>query len=258
VLSLLTGGGGNNNYWHWLFDVLPRLGLCSKTTNLNEIDYFLLPSDEKKFQNETLDCLNISKHKRLSSEIFRHIKAKKLIITDHPVVTTGDATQDIKNIPKWISQWLKDNFLNQNIRSNKKNIKRIYIDRSNNTSDQPPQRSITNEDEVKKCLLENNFTSIKLHDIKFSDQVELFYNAEFIVGLHGGGFANLVFCKPGTKVIELRSTNAGTPIENLAKKNDLNYNSIIVEATQLDKFKFPNQQGSIQIPISSLIKMVEN
>ena len=26
VLSLLTGGGGNNNYWHWLFDVLRRIG----------------------------------------------------------------------------------------------------------------------------------------------------------------------------------------------------------------------------------------
>ena len=23
VLSLLTGGGGNNYYWHWLYDVLP-------------------------------------------------------------------------------------------------------------------------------------------------------------------------------------------------------------------------------------------
>ena len=48
VLSLLTGGAGNNNYWHWLFDVLPRLGLCSKTISLNDIDYFLLPDDTKK------------------------------------------------------------------------------------------------------------------------------------------------------------------------------------------------------------------
>ena len=29
VLSLLTGGGGNSNYWHWLFDVLPRLHMAS-------------------------------------------------------------------------------------------------------------------------------------------------------------------------------------------------------------------------------------
>ena len=107
-------------------------------------------------------------------------------------------------------------------------------------------------------MLKNNFTSVKLHEIKFADQVDLFYNAECIVGLHGGGFANLAFCKPGTKVIELKSVDAGTPIENLAIKNDLNYNSIAVEAEQIEKFDFPNQQGSIQIPIKNLIKLLES
>ena len=48
VLSLLTGGGGNENYSHWLFDVLPRLGLCDRAFGLSEIDYFLLPDDVKK------------------------------------------------------------------------------------------------------------------------------------------------------------------------------------------------------------------
>ena len=99
---------------------------------------------------------------------------------------------------------------------------------------------------------------MKLHDIKFIDQVNLFYNAEIIVGLHGGGFANLAFCKPGTKIIELKSLTSGDVIKNLAKKNDLNYSSIEVKAKQIDKFNFPNQQGSIQIPINNLIKALGN
>ena len=90
------------------------------------------------------------------------------------------------------------------------------------------------------------------------EQVELFYNAECIVGLHGGGFANIAFCKPGTKVIELRSTTAGTPIENLAKKNSLNYNSITVNAEQKNKLSYPNQHGAIHIPISILEKKIRN
>ena len=258
VLSLLTGGGGNNNYWHWLFDVLPRLGLCSKFINLNDVDYFLLPAHDKKFQIETLDYLKIPINKRLSSEKFRHIKANKLIVTDHPVVTSGDATKDIMNIPQWISQWLKDNFLEKNIESSTKNIKKIFIDRNDEMSKQKPKRTISNEDEVKKYLLKNNFTSIKLHETNFIEQVRLFNNAECIVGLHGGGFANLSFCKPGTRVIELKGVNAGTPIENLAKKNDLNYSSIAVEAEQIEKYNFPNQQGSIEIPINNLIKELKN
>ena len=258
VLSLLTGGAGNNNYWHWLFDVLPRFNLCSKVVNLSEIDYFLLPSLLKKFQNETLDCLNIPKHKRLSSEKFRHIKVEELIVTDHPVVVTGDTSKDIQNIPSWIIQWLKKCFLNQNITTNKKIKNKIYIDRNETTIDDAPQRLISNENEVKKYLIKNNFTPVNLSNIRFSEQVDLFHNADCIAGLHGAGFANLVFCEPRTKVIEFRSSNAGLVVENFAKKNDLNYCSIITEAEQTHKYNFPNQQGNIQIPIKSLIKILEN
>ena len=55
VFSLLTGGGGNNNYWHWLFDVLPRINLIKNTINSKDIDYFLFPNLEENFQNESLD-----------------------------------------------------------------------------------------------------------------------------------------------------------------------------------------------------------
>ncbi|MDA9676730.1 glycosyltransferase family 61 protein [bacterium] len=258
VLSLLTGGGGNNNYWHWLFDVLPRLALFSKIDKLDSVDYFLLPDLVKKFQIETLDSLKIPIKKRLSSKIYRHIKAEKIISTDHPVVVTGNATKDIMNIPFWISEWLRESFLKEIPKNEGKNIKNIYIDRSFSKSHYPVQRLISNEEEVKKYLLNNKFTSIKLHETSFLDQVNLFNNAECIVGLHGGGFANTVFCRPETKIIELKSSTAGVPIENLAKKNNLNYKSIEVKAKQIENFDYPNQQGAIQIPINELSKVLKN
>ena len=78
VLSLLTGGGGNTNYFHWMFDVLPRFALCEKILDLGKIDFFLLPSIEKKFHKETLDLLNISSEKRISSKFFRHFSFSEL------------------------------------------------------------------------------------------------------------------------------------------------------------------------------------
>ena len=254
VLSLLTGGGGNENYWHWLFDVLPRFALCEKIFSLNQINYFLLPDDAKKFQIESLNLMNIPKHKRLSSKKFRHIKAKELILTDHPVVITGDDTHDTHNIPAWIIHWIKSVFINKNTSTSEKNKNRIYIDRDDTKSNSTPQRYISNEDEIKKYLLEKNFNLVKLHEIDFKKQIDLFYNAECIIGLHGAGLANVVFCRSGTRVIELQSTYAGPMYENLAKKNDLNYSSIAVEAQQSS----PNQQGNIKVPINSLKKILEN
>ena len=251
TLSLLTGGGGNYNYWHWLFDVLPRLALCNKNMNLKEIDYFLLPSLLKKFQKETLNFLNVPQNKRISSEKFRHIKAKELIVTDHPVLISGNATEDITNIPIWIIQWLKSSFLKKNIINNVKIKKKIYIDRNNANNKNLEPRRISNEEEVKNYLLKNNFILVKLHEIGFNEQVDLFHNADCIVGLNGAGFGNLVFCESGVKVIEFRPSNEGGVIKNLAQKNNLNYHSIIIQ----NQF---GQQGSIHVPINSLTKILES
>ena len=50
-------------------------------------------------------------------------------------------------------------------------------------------------------------------------------------------------------------SNAGPMIENVAKKNDLNYNSVVIEPRNS---AFPNQQGHIQVPIGKLSKILEN
>ena len=63
ILCLLSGGGANENYFHWLYDVLPRLFITSKFLPLKDINYFLLPSLEKKFQRDSLKIVGIQKKK---------------------------------------------------------------------------------------------------------------------------------------------------------------------------------------------------
>jgi len=249
VLSLLTGGAGNNNYWHWLFDVLPRLGIYNKIFNFNEIDFFLFPDLKKKFQNQSIDCLNLPFHKRISSEKYRHIETDRLIVTEHPYVVKNDATGSIQNLPTWILLWLRKNFLNKN--KTKKTPKKIYIDRKDAVSGHKHMRSVLNESEVKDFLLKKNFSIISLSDYHFKEQVKMFYNAKIIVGLHGAGFANLVFCKPKTKVIELKSLSAGKVIENLSKKMNLKYSSV-ASKSQNKSFKY--QQGNIIVSLDRLGK----
>tara|TARA_B100000579_G_scaffold437892_1_gene469715 strand:- start:1923 stop:3032 length:1110 start_codon:yes stop_codon:yes gene_type:complete len=254
ILSLLTGGGGNANYWHWLYDVLPRLKIIKNIIDIEKIDYFLLPSLDEKFQNETLDELKIPKSKRLSSKYFRHLISDEIIVTDHPYNLLNDPTQDANNIPIWISNWLKKSFINDETNSNRF-PKKFYIDRKDAKSNHSKLRNIVNEDEVKNLLKTNNFEILTMSNFSFVDQVKLFNNAEIIVGLHGGGFANLAFCKQKAKVIELKSYGTGKQIENFAKSNNLNYDLIVSESSSVYS---RNQLGDISVNIDSLSKKIQD
>jgi capsular polysaccharide biosynthesis protein len=254
VLSLLTGGAGNDNYSHWLFDVLPRIALCEEVLDISKVDFFLLPSIEKKFQKETLDLLNIKKSKCLSSKVFRHITTSELIVTDHPYCITNNASNDIMNIPLWISKWLKKKYLKKE-KKDLKHIEKIFIDRSDSTSNIRHLRKIINESDVKNCLIENGFKPVILGELHFQKQVEIFNNANVIVGLHGAGLANLCFCRTGTKLVELRSNAAAVQYENLAIKNGLIYKSI---SCQPSKFDYKNQFGHINVPIKKLEEFIKD
>ena len=249
VLSLLTGGAGNENYWHWMFDVLPRLGICENLINLDTIDFFLLPDNKKKFQIETLEILKIPKSKQISSVNNRHILTKKLYVTSHPVALSDNSTESILKIPGWISEWLKIKFIKENPENKKKFSNKIYLDRSDSKSNVKNLRSIINEEEVKNYLVKEGFQSIKLSDLHFKDQVLIFNSAKIIIGLHGGGFANIPFCKPNTKIVEFKANPFDDVIKNLAIKNNLIHHSVDCAFDEVKKF---NQFGHVKVPLNEL------
>ena len=260
VFSLLTGGGGNTNYWHWLFDVLPRIHILNKSKLNNlEIDYYLLPNLERKFQNETLDMLKIPKKKRLSSKNFRHFSADEIISTTHPYTLLNDPLKDSLNIPIWIIEFLRKNFLlnNENQTKNKKFPNKIFINRKDaNSTDAASNRFIINQKEVMQKLEDSGFRNLSLSDYSFSEQVDLFQNAKYIVGLHGAGFANIVFCKPDTKILEFKPINAGDMYKNLAIKCNLNYNEITSKPKTIN-YNFQNASGDIEVDLDLLNKTLE-
>ncbi len=82
--------------------------------------------------------------------------------------------------------------------SEEKNIKtRIYISRRHSS------RTFNNEAVLEETLNNRGFRIIFLEELVFTAQIEVFQNADIIIAPHGAGLANLVWCSPGTKVIEL-------------------------------------------------------
>lgn len=63
-------------------------------------------------------------------------------------------------------------------------------------------RRVTNEPAIVAMLSRHGFEIVEPGAIPFSRQIELFRSADIIVSPHGAALANLMFCRPGTRVFE--------------------------------------------------------
>jgi hypothetical protein len=78
--------------------------------------------------------------------------------------------------------------------------KRLYISRSG-------RRKIVNETELIALLKTYDFEIVADQPRTVAEQVALYRSASFIVGPHGASFTNLLWCQPGTQLVELFSPN---------------------------------------------------
>ncbi len=75
---------------------------------------------------------------------------------------------------------------------------RIYV-----TRDRARRRRVVNEADVWAQLEPRGFVKLRAEELTWAEQINAFRQAKVVVGPHGAGLANLVFCRPGTRVVEL-------------------------------------------------------
>ncbi|MGL4497948.1 MAG: glycosyltransferase family 61 protein, partial [Planktothrix sp.] len=189
VLSGLSG----NVYFHWMVDVLPRLELLRQSgIKFEQLDWFLVNSYQAPFQRETLTRLGIPEFKILESDRFPHIQAQQLIVPSWA------------GYMGWLQPWAMDTlrrwFLPKSQNPGRNYPERIYISRGDAN-----YRRVLNEDEVIQFLRPWGFVTVQLETLSFGEQVALFAQAKVIMGAHGSGLTNILFCQPGTQVIEFMS-----------------------------------------------------
>ena len=249
-LLALIQDGSENNFSHWLLDILPRLKIFEQNNSIEEINYFLLPELKYSFQYETLKILNIPIHKVLSDKKNRHLESETLIVTDHPWYKKGYVHDEMINMPEWIINWLKLKFLNQ--AEYKDPSKKIYIDRSDSLFN---HCKIINSDEVWQFLKKKGFTKIKLTEINFKNQVGLFNSANIIIGAHGAGLTNMIFSNPNTNIIEFQPENfLNNFFTRVSKINNLNYHKIVSKKLKLDIDK---KLGDILVDLDDVERLLD-
>jgi capsular polysaccharide biosynthesis protein len=158
-LSLnLSSSQADVNYFHWLTDALPKLGIAEAIGyKIEDFDYFIVGSSKQRFQKETLQILEIPEAKIIALDEFPYLHCENLLVTT--------ATCQSGNVSSWINNFLRDKFLN---RVPQKGFPdKVFTGRKTMA-----RRKLTNEDEISAFLKEKGFQTFFLEEMSIMEQLE--------------------------------------------------------------------------------------
>jgi hypothetical protein len=187
VLSTFVGRG----YFHWLWDVLPRLALIQDSgIDLDDVDSFVVPGYFSGFQIETLSSLGIGRPRIISSLQDRHIEAETLLVSSLP--------RSKGVVPAWSAEFLRRAFPPSRP-AGSDFPDRIYVVRR-----ATDHGLLEGEDKLTLRLRDRGFGPVAMENFTLREKAWLLSRAEAVLGPSGAGLCNIVFCRPGTKVVEIR------------------------------------------------------
>ncbi|MBM7622079.1 capsular polysaccharide biosynthesis protein [Bacillus tianshenii] len=177
---------GQGNFYHWFYDILPRIYLLRKSGI--KIDRYIV--NAYPHHPKTLELLGIPIEKQIHihhpSKNF-HLQAKNLIV---PSAKFNNA--------KWTVDFIRSEFLSKYKVRILPGYERIYISREDAS-----YRKIQNEDIVYDILKKYGFRKVHLGSLPLDMQFSIFHSAKVIISPMSAALSSIAFSQPGTKIIEM-------------------------------------------------------
>jgi capsular polysaccharide biosynthesis protein len=202
----------SDNYYHWLFEVLPRLHALQ--SRKEKPDFYYITA-RTQFQRDSLRLAGLMEQQILDPALRPHVVAERLLVPSRTPL--GFPT------PRSIA-FLRELAAKVSVESLPRS-KRIYVSRQ-----RAGRRRLFNPEPVEAILTEYGFRTIYCEELSFHEQTAIFAQAEVVAGIHGAGLANLAFCQPGTRVIEFFAPDwINLCYRSLALAGGLNYACLVGE-----------------------------
>lgn len=206
---VIVTGQNPKNYFHWLLEDLPAVLRAKQAVPAAEV---LVGSPQPGYVKKTLEMAGAGP----ATEIRHDLRNTRIVVAGQGADTGWPHPTDIRIIRDAFSHIFKD--------SEKEN-QGLYISRG------VSRRSFLNETEVATLMEQLGLRVIQPERLGLEEQIKLFASASTIVGPHGAGLTNIVFCSPNTRVIELAlQTRAIQTFEVISRFCDLKYTRALIPA----------------------------
>ena len=220
---------GAHCYYHWMLELLPKLGLLERAgIPVGSIDQVLVRDISGDWQRETLARCGVPDSKIIQTERAPHYACERALHID---LNCGINLKMHRFIPQWMKHLYP-------VDATGAERLRLFISR-------PPgvRRGIANEAELQPLLDAHGFTSIAMEGLTVAQQAELLARADVVMSPHGGALTNMVFCRPGTRIIELLSRHVYPYYYGLAASCGHLYHAVL-EAPEEDYARLVNHDAA--------------
>jgi Glycosyltransferase 61 len=234
-VAVFATGLGDCNYYHWTVENLPRIRLMEEAGI--SPDWFFLPR-RHRFHRDSLELFGIPSKNQILANEYTHVQADELVIASmvRSEITPENALFLYQRMAN--TSWSKTKSTNR---------LRIYVARRRRS-----WRHVVNEKALLSQLSQYGFKRYFLEELPLRTQIQLFQQAEFVIGPHGAGLTNLVYCNAGTKVIEI-----GSPIRPLgffyfiAHHRGLRYLNFFGKAVDIER-----DESNIEVDVPMLVGLL--
>jgi len=191
-VTLSLASLGAEGFYHFLIESLPRLALARPW--LDCVDHVLAPGQAGRFQENWLSLAGVPREKIIWLEGHSHFRCEQLLFT-------GPLSEDSQPTP-WLVSSVRDTV---SAAPPERGTRKLWISRND-----AGVRHIAWERELIARMPE--FERVELASRPPAEQIALLGSAAVVVGPHGAGLANLIFCPTGASIVELQPAHCNRPL----------------------------------------------
>lgn len=186
-LSLLTGSP--ENYYHWMMDGIGRMA-ATPPNMIADCTTVLHPAFGQGFQQDSF--------RRLAVDLPAYpVTSGTTLWVEHMVVPWSVLGEHLPH-PSVVALFAALAANPPPAPAPGLYPRRLYVDRTASKN-----RHLINEPALIAALAKIGFVAVRLESLALSVQIALFAHADIIVAPHGAGLTNILFCRPGTKLVEI-------------------------------------------------------
>lgn len=186
---LVLATRGSANYYHFLTDVLPRLGVYADAVpGADETPMILVPRS-RGWQRTLLEIAGYGHLPVVEDGPDVAVRADRLFVPSIPNV--------LEIAPESVVAWVREHLRPSPDADTRP--RRLYVTRGS----QPNSRRVVREDELWALLEARGFEKVEPGGLSPQEQIDVFSAAEIVVGPHGAALTNLLFARAGVTVLEL-------------------------------------------------------